>query len=180
MPFNLYKIIEDKATILKEGGADKEYINNFITTDINVYIKSFYNKVKNNENDRDRILKIVDEDILRFSEEVINMIEEELNKKLPDRFLYALSLHLSSFLNRLKAKKALKYTNMEGIIDDKREQFNIALEIKAMVEKRFNIMVPEIEVVYLTLLLSSIQEEKSNERVGIIVAAHGSSTASSM
>lgn len=180
LPFNLYKIIEDKAAILKEGGADKEYINNFITTDINIHIKSFYNKVKNNENDRNKILKIVDEDILRFSEEVLHMIEAEINKKISDRFLYALSLHLSSFLNRLRNKKALKYTNMDGIIDDKREQFNIALNIKAMVEKKFNVIVPEIEVVYLTLLLSSIQEEKSNGHVGIIVAAHGSSTASSM
>ncbi|AJA49683.1 transcriptional regulatory protein LevR [Clostridium pasteurianum DSM 525 = ATCC 6013] len=180
LPFNLYKIIEDKAAILKEGGADKEYINNFITTDINIHIKSFYNKVKNNENDRNKILKIVDEDILKFSEEVIHMVEKEINKKLSDRFLYALSLHLSSFLNRLKNKRALKYTNMDGIIDDKREQFNIALNIKGMVEKKFNVIVPEIEVVYLTLLLNSIQEEKSNGHVGIIVAAHGSSTASSM
>lgn len=180
LPFNLYKIIEDKAAILEEGGADKEYINNFITTDINIHIKSFYNKVKNNENDRNKILKIVDEDILRFSEEVIKMIEKQVDKKLPDRFLYALSLHLSSFLNRLKNKETLQYTNMEGIIDDKRELFNIALNIKTMVEKRFKVIVPEIEVIYLTLLLSSIQEEKSNGHVGIIVAAHGRSTASSM
>ena len=180
LPFNLYKIIEDKAAILKEGGADKEYINNFITTDINIHIKSFYNKVKNNEDDRNKILKIVDEEILKFSEEVISMIERQLDKKLSYRFLYALSLHLSSFLNRLKTKKALKYTNIDGIIDDKREEFNIALEIKAMLEKKFNIVVPEIEVTYLTLLLSSIQEEKNNAHVGIIVAAHGSSTASSM
>jgi len=66
-PFNLYKIIEDKAAILKKGGADEEYINNFITTDINVHIKSFYNKVKNDEDGRSKILKIVDEDILKFS-----------------------------------------------------------------------------------------------------------------
>ncbi|MDF2502615.1 sigma-54-dependent transcriptional regulator [Clostridium sp.] len=180
LPFNLYKIIEDKAAILKEGGADKEYINNFITTDINVHIKSFYNRVKNNENDRNKILKIVDEDILKFSEEVMDMIEKKVDKKLTYRFLYALSLHLSSFLNRLKTKKTLKYTSIDGIIDDKREEFNIALEIKQMLEKRFNIVVPEIEVTYLTLLLSSIQEEKNNEHVAIIVATHGSSTATSM
>lgn len=180
LPFNLYKIIEDKAAILQEGGADKEYINNFITTDINIHIKSFYNKVKNNEDDRNKILKIVDEDILKFSEEAINMIEHQLDKKLGYRFLYALSLHLSSFLNRLKTKKTLKYTNIDGIIDDKREEFNIALGIKAMLEKKFNIVVPQIEVTYLTLLISSIQEENNNAHVGIIVATHGSSTASSM
>ncbi|SMC20058.1 Transcriptional regulatory protein LevR, contains PRD, AAA+ and EIIA domains [Clostridium acidisoli DSM 12555] len=179
-PFNLYKIIEDKAAILKDGGADDEYINNFITTDINVHIKSFYNKVKNDEDGRNKILKIVDEDILDFSEEVMNKIEKKLKRNLNDRFLYALSLHLSSFLNRLSNHKNLKYTNIEGIINDKRTEFNIAVEIKGMLEKRYDVVVPKIEVIYLTLLISSITEEQTNQHVAIIVAAHGSSTASSM
>ena len=37
-----------------------------------------------------------------------------------------------------------------------------------------------MEVIYLTLLISSVQEEQNNERVAVIVALHGSSTASSM
>lgn len=179
-PFNMYKIIEDKAAILKEGGIDEEYINKFITTDINVHIKSFYNKVKNDEDGRNKILKIVDEDILKFSEEVIEMIENKLNKKLTDRFLYALSLHLSSFLNRLSSHQKLKYTNIENIINDKRTEFNIAVDVKGMIEKKYNMVVPKIEVIYLTLLISSITEEQTNQHVAIIVAAHGSSTASSM
>lgn len=179
-PFNLYKIIEDKAAILKDGGADDEYINNFITTDINIHIKSFYNKVKNDENDRNKILKIVNEDILKFSEDVMLMIEKKINKKLNDRFLYALSLHLSAFLNRLSNRRNLKYTNIEGIINDKRAEFNIAVEIKGMIEKKYNVVVPKIEVIYLTILISSITEEQTNTHVAIIVAAHGSSTASSM
>ncbi|MFL0252238.1 sigma 54-interacting transcriptional regulator [Clostridium neuense] len=179
-PFNLYKIIEDKAAILKDGGADDEYINNFITTDINIHIKSFYNKVKNDEDGRSKILKIVNEDILEFSESVMLMIEKKMNKKLNDRFLYALSLHLSSFLNRLSNHQNLKYTNIEGIINDKRAEFNIALEVKGMIEKKYNVVVPKIEVIYLTILISSITEEQTNTHVAIIVAAHGSSTASSM
>jgi transcriptional regulatory protein LevR/transcriptional regulator with AAA-type ATPase domain len=179
-PFNLYKIIEDKAAILKDGGVDEEYINKFITTDINVHIKSFYNKVKNSEDDRNKILRIVDEDILKFSEEVMDMVEKELKRKLNDRFLYALSLHLSSFLNRLSNHKSLKYTNIEGIINDKRTEFNIAVHIKGMLEKKYDVVVPKIEVIYLTLLISSITEEQTNQHVAIIVAAHGSSTASSM
>ncbi|MCD2348021.1 sigma 54-interacting transcriptional regulator [Clostridium guangxiense] len=179
-PFNLYKIIEDKAAILKDGGADDEYINNFITTDINIHIKSFYNKVKNDEDDRNKILKIVNEDILKFSEDVMLMIEKKINKKLNDRFLYALSLHLSSFLNRLSNHENLKYTNIEGIINDKRAEFNIAVEIKGMIEKKYDVVVPKIEVIYLTILISSVTEEQTNTHVAIIVAAHGSSTASSM
>jgi len=104
MPFNLYKIIEDKVAILREEGLDDNYINKFISTDVNVHIKSFYNKFERTKNSREGILKIVDQDILDFTEKVKELAESELNRKYSDRFLYAFSLHLSSFFKRLKEK----------------------------------------------------------------------------
>lgn len=181
LPFNLYKIIENKTAILKDGGADDDYIQNFISTDINIHIKSFYDKFQKDGNGRNKLLKIVDEDIIKFVEDVKLMVESKLNKSLNERFTYALSLHISSFLNRIENKKTLTETaNVDGLIQDKRTEFNIALEIKDRLEKKFRVEVPKIEVIYLTLLLNSIQEEQTNEHVAIIVAAHGSSTASSM
>lgn len=179
-PFNLYKIIEDKAALLKEEGVDEEYIKNFITTDINIHIKSFYDKFKNTSSGRNKILEIISEDILLFSEEVKAFIEKKFNKKLSERFLYAFGLHLSSFIKRVESKKPLQYANIEDIIKDSPEQFNIALEIKRLIEEKFNIPVPEMELIYLTLLLNTIDDNQNTEHVAVIVAAHGTSTASSM
>jgi len=178
--FNLYKIIEDKAAILKDEGADDEYIKKFITTDINIHLKSFYKKSKNSAQDREKILKLVNEDTLQFAEEVRNLVESELKRKFNERFLYAFSLHISAFLKRVESRRSLQYTNIKNTINDKPEEFNISLKIKDLIEKKYNIVVPDMEVIYLTLLLSSIQEEQNNERVAVIVALHGSSTASSM
>lgn len=179
-PFNLYKIIEDKAALLKEEGVDEEYIKNFITTDINIHIKSFYDKFKNASLGRNKILEIISEDMLVFSEEVKAFIEKKFNKKLSERFLYALGLHLSSFIKRVESKKPLQYANIEDIIKDSPEQFNIALEIKRLIEEKYNILVPEMELIYLTLLLSTTDDNQNTEHVAVIVAAHGTSTASSM
>lgn len=179
-PFNLYKIIEDKAAILKDEGADNEYIKNFITTDINVHIKCFYDKFKNDVKDRENILKIVNEDILEFAEEIKDLVEVRLNKKFNERFLYALSLHLSAFFKRAENKRNVKYANVEDIIKDNPDEYNVSVEIKGLVEKKYKMVVPDMEAVYLTLLLSSIQDNQNNEHVALIVAEHGSSTASSM
>jgi transcriptional regulatory protein LevR/transcriptional regulator with AAA-type ATPase domain len=179
-PFNLYKIIEDKAAVLKDEGIDEDYIKKFIATDINVHIKSFYDKFKNNVKDREKILKIVNEDILQFAEEIKRIVEVRLDKKLNERFLYALSLHLSAFLKRIEGNRPLKYTNIESTIKDNPQEYNISMEIRKLIEERYNIVVPDIEVIYLTLLLSSIQDDQNNGHVAVIVAAHGSSTASSM
>lgn len=62
IPFNLYKIIEDKANLLRHEGVNEEYIHKFITIDINTYIKSFYNKFNKNENKNEKLLKIVGKD----------------------------------------------------------------------------------------------------------------------
>jgi transcriptional regulatory protein LevR/transcriptional regulator with AAA-type ATPase domain len=180
LPFNLYKIIEDKAAILKCEGVDEEFIRNFITTDINIHIKSFYNKFKNNESVREKILKVVNEDILEFAEEIKLLIETKTNKKLNERFVYAFSLHLSAFLKRLQGNTPLRYTNIENVIKDNPEEFNLSMEIKLLIEERYNIVVPKIEIIYLTLLISTVNYAQGSEHVAVIVAAHGNSTASSM
>ncbi|GFZ32176.1 transcriptional regulator [Clostridium zeae] len=177
-PFNLYKLIEDKLSLLKEEGVDDDYINKFITTDVNIHIKSFYNKFTKNNESKDRILKIVDKDILDFAEEVKFIAEKELGRKYSDRFTYALSLHMSAFFKRMKEKKeySRKKYNTVSIHD---LEYEVALKIKDLISEKFNLYVPEVEVTYIAILLKSTEEESKGD-VGIIVAAHGNSTASSM
>ncbi|MBC2580216.1 sigma 54-interacting transcriptional regulator [Clostridium sp. DJ247] len=177
-PFNLYKIIEDKLSLLKEEGMDNDYINKFITTDVNIHIKSFYNKFSKNKENKDRILKIVDKETLEFAERVKVLAETELNRKYSDRFVYALSLHLSAFFKRIKEKK---YDDRKAYdtVNSNDEEYSVALKIRGLISKEFNIAVPEVEVSYIAILLKSVEEDKNGD-VGIIVAAHGNSTASSM
>ncbi|QAA34410.1 sigma-54-dependent transcriptional regulator [Clostridium manihotivorum] len=177
-PFNLYKLIEDKLSLLKEEGMDDDYINKFITTDVNIHIKSFYNKfTKNNEN-KDRILKIVDKEILEFAEEVKLIAERELGRKYSDRFTYALSLHMSAFFKRIKEKKGYNRKKYSTVNSNDKE-YEVALKIKDILSEKFSVYVPEVEVTYIAILLKSTEEEYRGD-VGIIVAAHGNSTASSM
>ncbi|MEK8213029.1 sigma-54-dependent transcriptional regulator [Paenibacillus sp. FSL L8-0463] len=177
-PFNLYKLIEDKIELLKEEGFDDGYINKFITTDVNIHIKGFYNRFYNIKGGRDRILKIVDKEILDFSEEVQAMLEKELKRNYSKRFVYAFSLHMSSFLKRIKEKKYV-VKQMYKPVDDKDEEHRLAQIIKDMIESYFGISVPDAEITYVAILLRSVEEEHQGN-VGIIVAAHGNSTATSI
>ncbi|EUJ30329.1 LevR transcriptional regulator [Listeria floridensis FSL S10-1187] len=178
--FNLYKIIEDKASILMDQGVENEDIKKFITMDIDVHLNSFYNKFKNTIQTRENILKIVNEDILSFAEEIQGRVERHLGKKLNERFVLAFSLHLTSFIKRVESNKPLKYTNIENVVKDKPEAYEISCEIKDEIEAVFHIRVPNMEVMYLTLLISSLLKEQENARVAVLVAAHGNNTATSM
>lgn len=179
-PFNIYNIIEDKTSALQEEGMGDDDIKNFITTDINIHLKQFYAKFKNDTHRREGLLKIVDKDIINFAEEIKNLAETRLNKKLNERFIYATSLHFSALFNRIKKKTVSFSSHIELEIPVNSKEYEVATEIHALIEKRYSLSIPPIEIEYLALLLTSIQESSHQERVGIVVAAHGSSTATSM
>ncbi|WP_315072693.1 sigma 54-interacting transcriptional regulator [uncultured Clostridium sp.] len=179
-PFNIYKIIEDKTSMLQEDGMNDEEIKSFITTDINIHLKQFYDRFKNDLNRREGLLKIVDKNIVDFSEEIKILAEKKLNKKLNERFIYATSLHFSALFNRIKKNTVSYESNIDLSISIESKEYEVAKEIHELIEKNFNIIIPNVEIEYLALLLNSIQESSRQERVGIVVASHGVNIATSM
>ena len=179
-PFDLYQVVEDKVELLKGEGISDELIKQIVATDVNVYIKSFYNKQSVHMSTRERLLKIVDKRLVDFCEQIALHVQKRLNRAYKDRFLYAFSVHLSAFLKRVKAKDEMHYTEIEGAIDKSSLAFQTALEIKDMIEEHYHIVVPHTEIEYFALLLESVEDEDSEEKIIIMVATHGRSTASSM
>lgn len=179
LPFNLYKLIEDKISLLKEEGMDDDDINKFIITDLNISFKIFYNKLNKNKEHKERISKIIDKGILDFAEKMKDLAETDLTRKYSDRFVYALSFHLSAFFKRIKEKNYDTNQSTYNSMQDNDEEYKVALKITGIMSQTFQIEVPKIETTYIAILLKSVEEEQQ-EQVGIIVAAHGSSTASSM
>lgn len=179
-PFNIYSIIENKTSILKEEGLNDSEIKSFITTDINIHLRQFYDRFKNDVHRREGLLKIVDKDIVDFSEKIKILAETRLNRKLNERFIYATSLHFSALFNRIKKNTVPLESNIALSIQSESKEYEVAKEIHSLIEKNFNITIPGVEVEYLALLLNSIQESARQERVGIVVASHGTNIATSM
>lgn len=148
--------------------------------DIDIHLNKFYNKFSSYALNREKILKIVSEDILNFSEEVQDIVEKRLKCKVNERFLLAFSLHLTSFLKRVKNQQVANYTNIENVINDRPQEYQLSLDICKMIGEKYRVHVPVKEAMYLTILLTSLIDEQKAEQVAILVAAHGFSTASSM
>ena len=157
-PFNIYNIIEDKTSVLQEEGMDDDDIKDFITTDINIHLKQFYAKFKNDTHRREGLLKIVDKDIVDFAEEIKTLAESKLNKKLNERFIYAISLHFSALFNRIKKKTVSISSHIELPVPINTKEYEVATEIHSLIETRYKLNIPPIEIEYLALLLNSIQE----------------------
>jgi transcriptional regulatory protein LevR/transcriptional regulator with AAA-type ATPase domain len=179
-PFNLYQIIGDKVKLLKDEGMSEALIKRFIATDINLHIKSFYNKFNSQTNTRQNILKIVDKRLFEVAESIVELAGKKLKKEYTDQFLYALSLHISSLFKRIKSNQLVQYSNIESVIEDYPMEYAVAMEIKQKLEEEFHIQIPKVELEYFALLLQSVQGANRDGKIVIVVIAHGNSTASSM
>lgn len=183
LPYNLYEIIGDKAALLKADGLDQELINNFITTDINVHLKSFYKDYGFTFDTENKLAEIVDQRIIDVTKKIYNFAAKRLSYSFQPNFIYAMSLHISSFLKRIQLGKDPKHPLNESIrnmVLDYPTEFETAKEIKNIIESSYQMEIPESESYYLAVLLISLRENPEAGRIGIVVAAHGNSTASSM
>ena len=179
--FNLYQVVENKVALLKGEGISDELIKQIVATDVNVYVKELYNKKHSvNMTTRERLLKIVDETLVDFSEQVSLYVQKRMNRSYRDRFLYAFSLHLSAFLKRVKSKESIPYTEIEGALPQDSEYMRVAEEIGGLIEEHYNIVVPQAEIEYIALLIESANDDELEEKIIILVATHGRNTASSM
>jgi transcriptional regulatory protein LevR/transcriptional regulator with AAA-type ATPase domain len=181
LPYNLYDIIGDKAELLKAEGLDQESINHYISTDINVHLKSFYRNHGFSFNTESKLSEFVDKDIIQLTHELYDLVRDRLGESFQQNFIYAVSLHISSFLKKLHlGEERHTNTNIREMAVDFPEEYEVAKEIQSKIETDLHVAIPNSEVYYLTVLLVSLREKEASGAIGIVVAAHGNHTASSM
>ncbi len=181
LPYNLYDIIGDKAALLKSDGLDQEAINHFISTDINIHLKSFYKDHGFSFNADNKLAEFVDPKIIEVTNQIYIMVKRALPYEFQQNFIYAMSLHISSFLKRINiGEERHTNDNIREMAIDFPEEYEIAKEVRRYIENYFQVKIPDSEDYYLTVLLVSLKANQASGRIGVVVAAHGTSTASSM
>lgn len=181
LPYNLYDIIGDKAALLKSDGLDQEAINHFISTDINIHLKSFYKDHGFSFNADNKLAEFVDPKIIEVTNQIYVMVKDTLPYEFQQNFIYAMSLHISSFLKRINiGEERHTNDNIREMAIDFPTEYEVAKKVRKYIENYFQVTIPESEDYYLTVLIVSLRANQASGRIGVVVAAHGNSTASSM
>ena len=181
LPYNLYDIIGDKAALLKSDGLDQEAINHFISTDINIHLKSFYKDHGFSFNADSKLAEFVDPKIIEVTNQIYVMVKRSLQYEFQQNFIYAMSLHISSFLKKINlGEERHTNDNIREMAFDFPDEYAVAKEVRSYIETYFQVEIPESEDYYLTVLLVSLRANQASGKIGVVVAAHGNSTASSM
>ncbi|MDU5107304.1 sigma 54-interacting transcriptional regulator [Clostridium sp.] len=161
-------------------GKPVELIKNEIDLEIEKYFSKNLNGKKNKytEGNEEVLSKIVSKDILDSIEEIFEEYKEYLEFEVDKKIVYSLALHVETLIGKLKS--GIQKYKMDVKTDEKSNEFIISQRIKDILEERLNIVIPNEEAIIISMFLSAVKETKKEDYIGILVIAHGESTATSM
>lgn len=174
-PFDLYQMISGKFSMLSEEGLSVHDIRKLIAEDIKEQVKEFYQKTA-----KDMLMTAIDKRLADLTKDLEAICSKVLGGHLSSQFVSLLNVHLSSFLEHPKRKLDCPPKLEQSMFSYTEKDYVAANEIAKLIEDRLSVALPEVEVSYIAFLISSFSELSRQKNVGIVVAAHGTQTASSM
>ncbi|MGH4121225.1 sigma-54-dependent transcriptional regulator [Clostridium sp.] len=178
---DIYELIIKKVDDLKLKGLAKESIDLEISTLIENHFSNVMKTFNSNRLNIDQLYKLVSKDIADASAKLIIIAQQELSTKFNNKFIFAFAFHLQSLLKRIADKKPIVNPNVLKIKKDHPEEFRVAKVLVNLLNEKFNVIIPEDEKGFLTILLANNKLDVIKpSNIGLIVSCHGDSTASSM
>lgn len=178
---DIYAKIADKLEKMKEEGLSDQEIYIEISKVIDNYyrhlIKKFHYK---NFNIRE-LYRVIDKEIVDFTFGLVTLASEELEKEFDPSIMFGLAFHLSALLKRIKLKEPIVNQELLKIKELYREEYEVASLIVKKISEKFKVSIPMDENGFIAVLLANNKKENiTQDKIGIIVIAHGISTATSI
>lgn len=177
--FNFYEALEEKLNVLELNGLDDKEIKLIMSLDIETYLKKYIlNIEKSNLED---LYKIVDKRIVNIVDDFLYYASRKQERELSPRILHGLSMHISSSIERISRGKVIKNHQLEDIKVTHKAEYELSEGLIKELQEEFNIEFSEDEIGFIAMFLC-LDDEKENDEggVGVLVAMHGESTATSM
>lgn len=178
---NIYQDITNTLDELREKGLPEKEIDDFITNKIESYFKNVIKKFDNSSLKVEELYKVIDREVVDFTCEQVRYASQKLNRELNEKILFVLAFHLNFLIARTKAKEKVENRQLLKIREIYSAEYEVASSIVRRINERFDLTVPEDENGFIALLLANNGRESENDdNIGILVIAHGESTATSM
>ena len=178
---NIYEMIDTRMQELKGIGADEEEISGQIDKEIHLYFEK-YTELSNHPQDFSSITNLVGAEIVQTVDRILTYAEEQLSRSFGNNIRYGMAVHIFNSVNRVKRGRRIVNPQLNLIRKEHDAEFSVALESLKLVNQEFGITMPIDEAGFLAvfLCLDHSMTGGKNERVQVVVIAHGVSTATSM
>lgn len=178
---NIYDIIDSHIKEFKNRGLSDEQISSEINDDIHHYFVKYID-VPDKKPDYSSLQNLVGLEVIGVVDEVISYSEVQLDRHFGENIKYGMAVHIYNSVNRVNRNKKIINPQLNKIRTEHNAEFTVAMDCLKIIDAAFNIHMPIDEAGFISMffLLDEISRQKNKATAKVIVAAHGSATASSM
>ncbi|HBT49504.1 MAG: PTS system transcriptional activator [Caldanaerobacter subterraneus] len=179
---DFYEAIVNSWERYEKEGLTVQEIREKIGKEMKEYFRRILHSIEdeNETVNREVLLKFVSPNILEAVEYAMAGIKEKLENLITPKVVYAIALHVSTLLERIKMGRVISYPSQKNITQEFQFEYNIAKKVKERLEEKLYVRLPESEIVFLTMFFHALRIGKRYETIGVLVIAHGDSAATTM
>lgn len=179
---DFYDLMVDDWQKFSDEGYSEDEIRERMIRQIEDYFQNLFPKIKPRDSaiNKDAVLKIIEPEVFNSVREILNEMTDIFSIPDDKKIIYGLSLHVGVLVERLKLGMAITNPNKDKISMEHPEEYRMAQALKSRLEKKLNIEIPDDETAFLAMFLYAVKVGKNKRNIGVLVIAHGKSSASSM
>lgn len=178
----VYSELTAKYNLYTKRGYSQENINKKMNQVIEKYLKQLLKKVDIHERiaENEKLFKVVSPRVYSVIENTLSIASDMLKKKISKKVVIALAMHINALPKRKTENFSYTKESLNKIAINNPEEYKAAQVIRREIEKALDMEIPEEEEGFIAMFLYAVDSEEMNQKVGIIIMAHGTSTASSI
>lgn len=178
---NIYEIIDSRMDKLKNQGFSQEELGKIMDRDIEEYFTRYLYGMNGRLN-KTSLSNVVDPVIIDTVDKIMKYSEEKLKKIFSQRVYLGMALHIQAASERIHRSKKIINPRLQEIRTEYSREFEVSIGCLNIIEKMLDISMPVDEAGFLTMffVLDNTTPKSVSDNVGVLVIAHGNSTATSM
>lgn len=149
-----------------------------VRQNLEVHMKKLLKQYDSIENSN--LLSMITSKVDDAVDDAINFAELKLGRKLSEKVRLGMKLHVMYALETKGKQSVTSSEKLKDMAIGYTKELQTAKLIRKILEEALSVTIPDQELWVITLLLSDLQRDEDHKKVGLIVLAHGDSTASSM
>ena len=127
-----------------------------------------------------QISKVCDKSVINEVSDFLMEIKQKSGKIFPTTIVYSLCLHMNSLLDGKEKQNKFSMQQLMDVMNEHQQEYQWSLDFCAKFEKSHKLKLPIDEAVFVTLFLVNQDTTDDTDQVAVLIAMHGSGSASSI
>lgn len=181
IPIDLYGFVERRLDAYKYHAMRQEELESVIGRDLERYYSAAVQALHGRHDDfRGVSPGIITPVAMNIATDILAEASKRLGRRYSRSLLIALAIHLQQFMGRAKAGQIIYNPHLQHIKTHYAAEMEVVQSAIPGTFQRLGVSVPEDEIGFLAMFLTQPSDQPVRPKIGLIVAAHGRATASSM